>query len=73
MIGPEYTVATHISKGKRSTSGTAKRRPLNRRCVKPGEKNGKNTGDNKLIILKNTAESWILSLPKLVSKTSPNP
>lgn len=47
MIGPEYTVATHISKGKRSTSGTAKRRPLNRRCVKPGEKNGKNTGDNK--------------------------
>lgn len=47
MIGPEYTVATHISKGKRSTSGTAKHRPLNRRCVKPGEKNGKNTGDNK--------------------------
>lgn len=47
MIGPEYTVVTHISKGKRSTSGTAKRRPLNRRCVKPGEKNGKNTGDNK--------------------------
>lgn len=55
MIGPESYTWTfkdsicsnpHIQ-GKRSTSGTAKRRPLNRRCVKAGEKNGKNTGDNK--------------------------